>query len=68
MQNIMENNLSNNMINVVKNFIYADEDVILMIKDVHDRSEPRNEWVTKEADLGNISLLNEDIMLTFFVQ
>lgn len=65
MQNIMEKNLSNNINNVVKNSVSADEDVVLMNEDVHDRSELGNEWVTKDADLGNMPLLNEDIMLKY---
>lgn len=64
----MENNLSNNINNVDNNFISVDEDFVLMNKDVHDRSEPDNEGVTKDVDLGNMSLLNEDIMLKYSCQ
>lgn len=35
MKNIMENNLCNN---IIKNSVNFDEDVVLMIKDVLDRS------------------------------
>lgn len=52
----MENNLSNNIGEVVKNSVSAGEDVILMNNDVHDRHEPVNEGVTKDVDLGNMSL------------
>lgn len=43
--------------NVVENSFSVDENVVLMIKDVHDRSEPSHEWVTKDVDLGNVSFL-----------
>lgn len=68
MQNIMENNLSKNINNVVKNSVNADENVILMNKDVHDRSELDNEGVAKDADLGNMCLLNEDVVLKYLCQ
>lgn len=61
----MENNLSNNINNFVKNFVSDDEDVILMNKHVHDIFEPVNEGVTKDVDLGNVSLLNKDIVLKY---
>lgn len=68
MLNIMENNSSNNINNVVKNFVNVDEDVILMIKDVSNRSTPSNEVVTKDVDLGNLSFLNKDIVLNCLCQ
>lgn len=61
----MENNLSNKISNVAKNSINTDEDVVLIIKDVFDRSEPSNEGVASDVDLGNMCLLNENIMLNY---
>lgn len=66
--NIMENNVSNKIDNVVKKSVSADKDVIFMNIDVHDRSEPVNEGVTKDDDHGNMYLLNEDIMLKYLCQ
>lgn len=63
MRNVMENELSNNIDNVVNISVSVDEGSILMNKDVHDRSGPVNEGVTKDVDPGNMSLFNEDIML-----
>ncbi|KAI5394201.1 hypothetical protein KIW84_061049 [Lathyrus oleraceus] len=75
---LIEENFNVEQVDVVKSInsmIFATED-----RNVNDclsllgtiilcpRSEPRNEGVTKEADLGNISLLNEDIVLKNFVQ
>lgn len=64
----MENNLSNNIDNVVKNFFSTDEDVILINNDVHDGSELVYEYVTKDVDLCNVSLLNKDIVLKYLCQ
>lgn len=61
MKNMKENNLSKNINNVVKNSVNDDKDAILTIKDVH-------EGVTKDVGLGNMSLLNEDIVLRYLSQ
>ncbi|KAI5416101.1 hypothetical protein KIW84_041229 [Lathyrus oleraceus] len=51
LMNIMVNDFSNNINNVVKNSDSVDKDVVLMNKDVHGRSELGNEGDAKDADL-----------------
>lgn len=64
----MENSMSNNINNGVKNSVNANKDVGLMIKDSLNMFDSSNEEVIKDADLCNISPLNEDIMLKCFYQ
>lgn len=64
MGEILEDNVSNNIDNVVNNPVSPINGASIHINnEVHDGSKPFNEGVTKDFDLCNVSLHNEDIML-----